>query len=345
MNKILGILTFCLMLSSVTVYAEDYDALDVFEEYAVSDALFVTEDMSVQTQKNQSVDDILKYTSDGGEIQIEIVTPPEHGQVTLIDDVGSFTYTPATDWIGTDVFQFKIGRDEEFSNISHCTIIVSEIEEETPEIPGFVYEDMRTHWGNYSALKLVESDIVKGERIGNRYYFYPETQMRRIDVIEYILSALKVNFDEVDKNETHIFADSTQLPEYINESAYLANKIGFVEGVREGEHVFLRPYEYIVRAEIIRMIDIAMNSKTRNGDELTFTDEKTIPDWAAQSVKNLVGYGIIHGYEDNTLRPYAKITKAQTAEMIYQMMKYNEQNTSETMATRIKQSFYGKLTA
>ena len=61
-----------------------------------------------------------------------------------------------------------------------------------------------------------------------------------------------------------------------------------------------------------------------------------------QSVKNLVGYGIIKGFEDNTLRPYDNITKAQTAEMIYQMMKYDS---AATTIARIKQEFYGTITA
>lgn len=272
---------------------------------------------------------------------------PSNGTLTVTDADGKFTYTPNKDYTGTDYFSFRISGGGESSNISGCDIAVvgeeSKPEEPgfIPEEPGFIYEDMRTHWGNYSAVKLVESDVVKGERIGKRYYFRPETKMRRLDVVEYILAALKTDFDEVDKNETHIFADSASLPEYINEAGYLANKKGFLAGVRDGENIYFHPYEYINRAEIIRMIDLAMSSKTQNGDEIKFADEKIIPDWAAQSVKNLVGYGIIKGFEDNTLRPYDDITKAQTAEMIYQMMKYNEQNSAATLSEGIIREMSG----
>lgn len=350
MNKILGILTVCMLLSSVSINAATYDALDVFEEYAVADIEVITKDMNIQTTKNTPVDSTLSYTtSDNGQIIVEIVTAPEHGTVTLTNDTGGFTYTPAADYTGTDYFQFRVSRGTISSNISRCNIAVTKkpSEPENPPTPdlGFVYIDMQTHWANYSAVKLVEADIMKGERIGSRYYFHPETKMRRIDVIEYILAALKVNFEDVNDNNTHIFADSASLPEYINQSAYLANKIGFVEGVRDGENVYLKPYDYINRAEIIRMIDIAMSSKTRSDIELNFADTSSIPDWAVQSVKNLVGYGIIRGFDDNTLKPYDQITKAQTAEMIYQMMKYNAESTTQTMAARIKHEFYGKLTA
>ena len=340
MKKIALILTTA-FLFSFNVYAKNGDSLDVFEEFAVAELELVCEDMFIETYKNTSVDGVLKFRAEGS-VTVEIVSNPKKGSVTLTNEKGGFTYTPEKDWVGTDSFQFRISKGTESSNISYCGITIKE-QEQAPSEPWFVYEDMRTHWANYSAVKLVEEDILKGERIGNRYYFHPETKMRRIDVIEYILAALKADFSEVDKNETHIFADSAELPEYINYAAYLANKIGFVEGKREGEDVYLRPYEYINRAEIIRMIDIAMGSKTRSDVEINFDDSKNIPGWAMQSVKNLVGYGIIKGFEDNTLRPYDNITKAQTAEMIYQMLKYNR--TAETFSMRIKHENFGRLIA
>ncbi len=324
-----------------SAFAEDYEALDVFEEYATQRANLVTENMFIETEKNKSVDGVLKFSKDEGEITVEIVSSPKNGDVTLTDNSGSFTYTPHADYTGTDSFQFKISRGTESSNISYCGITVLEASKEPLPDVGFVYEDMRTHWANYSAIKLVESDILKGERIGSRYYFHPETKMRRIDTIEYILAALGADFSKVSDNNTHIFADSADLPEYINEAAYLAKEYGFLEGVRDGEQVFLKPYENINRAEIIRMIDLAMKAKTLNNDNLSFNDTAQIPDWAVQSVKNLVGYGIIQGFDDNTLRPYDNITKAQTAEMIYQMMKYKGAYSSTS--ARIKNEIYGTI--
>ncbi len=339
MKNIYSVL-LAISLFPLGVRAKEADVLDVFEEFAVADAALVAEDFNLNVKKNTPAEGTFKYSSSIATITFEIVTQPSNGTLEVSETNEKFTYTPNKDYTGTDSFQFRIKSGSESSNISRCDIAVTE-EENKPEELGFVYEDMRTHWGNYSAVKLVEKDIVKGERIGKRYYFRPETKMRRLDVVEYILAALKADFDEVNKNETHIFADSASLPEYINEAGYLANKKGFLAGVREGENIYFHPYEYINRAEIIRMIDLAMSSKTQNGDEIKFADEKNIPDWAAQSVKNLVGYGIIKGFEDNTLRPYDNITKAQTAEMIYQMMKYNEENSAETISERIIREMNG----
>lgn len=331
------------LLASGIVYAGECDLLDVFEEIVITDTDVTCENFSVETTKNTPVISKLKFIGNG-EIAAEIVSLPLKGELNLIAASGEFTYTPSDGQTGTDSFRFRIIKDGQNSNIATCDIIIKESTSETPGTE-FVYEDMRSHWANYSAVKLVNEDIIKGERIGKRYYFYPETSMRRIDVIEYILAALKIDFEQINKNETHIFEDSADLPEYINYAAYLGHKYGFVNGVRVGEKIYLYPYEYIKRAEIIKMIDSAMGEKTMSGTEIKFMDEAAIPDWAVQSVKNLTGYGIIAGYDDGLLRPYENITKAQTAEMICQMIKYNRQNTQNTMAMRIKNEFYGKITA
>jgi hypothetical protein len=155
-----------------------------------------------------------------------------------------------------------------------------------------------------------------------------------------IISALDADGVSVDGENTHIFADSASLPDYINNAAYRAHKIGIIDGEQNNGELYLNPYESITRAELMKMIDRAMSSKTRSNVSMDFTDFNTVPDWAVQSVKNLVGYGIAEGYDDNTVRPNEKVTKAQTVQMIYQMMKYNEQSSTPTISMRIKNGFY-----
>ena len=355
---LIAVLTSAVFYNCTCVCAmEDYSTLDVFEEYAVIDdtELFETESFSIVTNKNTPIEEKLRFVSDVADTGFEITTPPEKGTVEITSDEGNFTYTPFTDQTGEDSFSFRLTAADRTSNIASCSITINEdgtpqeptdAPTQSPEPIGFVYEDMQNHWGNYSAVKMVERDILKGERIGSNYYFYPDTIMRRIDVINYILSALGADLNDVDENETHIFADSAQLPEYINKTAYVAHKLGIIDGSQEGDNVYLRPYDSINRVELIKMIDKAMSSKTRSDVSLDgFIDHGSIPDWAVQHVKNLLGYGIIQGFEDQTLRPFDQLTKAQTVEMLYQMIKYNESSTAETMASRIKKGFYGAIVA
>lgn len=339
-------LTICLSFAT-SAYAEE-DVLDVFEEYAVADIALESENFSISVQKNGSISDALRYISDDDkDVSFEIVTAPKRGKVEIVDTAGKFVYTAFAGEVGEDSFSYRVTSGTIQSNIATCSVTIVDAPTvsptPTPAPIGFVYTDMVNHWGNYSAVKMVERDILKGERIGSKYYFYPDQQLTRIDVIHYLLASLDADDTNIDTDNTHIFEDSKDYPDYINNSAYIAYKLGFIEGEQNGDNLYLNPYKPITRVELIKMLDKAMNPKTRSGDELMFIDKHLIPDWAVQYVKNMVGYGIVQGYDDGSLRPLEQVTKAQTVEMLYQMIKYNEENSAQTMSTRIKQAFYSDL--
>lgn len=336
-------LIFCVMLGAQTANAED-ETLDVFEEYAVVDSELKSENFSISVAKNGQISDMLRFKADSGNISFIIETAPTKGTVEIMSEEGEFLYTPFKDETGTDSFTYRVANDEEQSNIATCSITITDDQPHPePEPLGFVYADMVDHWGNYSAVKMVERDILKGERIGTKYYFYPDQQLTRIDVIQYLLASLDAEDKEIDTNNTHIFADSAQYPDYINNAAYIAYDLGIIEGEQNGDGLYLNPYKKITRVELIKMLDKAMQPKTKSDLELTFIDKHLIPDWAVQYVKNMVGYGVVQGYDDHSLRPLENVTKAQTVEMMYQMIKYNEENHIQTMSARIKSGFYGKL--
>ena len=54
----------------------------------------------------------------------------------------------------------------------------------------------------------------------------------------------------------------------------------------------------------------------KNGDEGRFVDQEAIPAWAREPVAAAASEGIVRGYEDNTFRPGAFITRAEIALMV-----------------------------
>jgi len=61
--------------------------------------------------------------ADGGTLTAVKVTNPAHGAVTLSGD-GSFTYTPTTDYVGTDTFSYTTGDGGATSNPATVTVTV-----------------------------------------------------------------------------------------------------------------------------------------------------------------------------------------------------------------------------
>ena len=86
--------------------------------------------------------------------------------------------------------------------------------------------------------------------------------------------------------------------------------------------IYLRPFNAITRAEAITILDYALQLDAYGVSETTFKDRASVPEWAVQSVRNLEAYGVIQGYEDNTIRPNQNITRAQAAEMVWQVLKF-----------------------
>lgn len=193
--------------------------------------------------------------------------------------------------------------------------------EPEPTLKPLKYEDMDDHWGAYSAGLLATKGYIVGEEIQDRFFFYPDKVLSRIDFVIMINSIFGV--EPKDSTADNPFADQN-IPSYILRYAIASYEAGIINGSDEGGILYLHPYDKITRVEATKILDNALKLEYPNTEDPEFTDNASIPEWGIQAVKNMEGYGIIRGFEDNTFRPYSNITKAQAAEMLYQTLKYVE---------------------
>lgn len=91
-----------------------------------------------------------------------------------------------------------------------------------------------------------------------------------------------------------------------------AVRIGFVKGYHDGT---FEPDKQISRDEFITMLARALKLKG-NGTDLSFKDVKEIPGWARPSIAQAIEAGIVTGYEDETFRPKAMLSRMEMAAMI-----------------------------
>lgn len=190
-----------------------------------------------------------------------------------------------------------------------------------PTLKPLKYDDMDNHWAAYSAGLLATKGYFIGEEIGDRFFFYPDKVMSRIDFILMVNSIFGVKAKDSTKNNP--FSDKN-VPNYILRHAIAAYEEGIIYGSESGGKLYLSPYEKITRAEAIKILDNALKLKYPSRDDAEFYDSNSIPKWSRQAIQNMEAYGIIRGFSDNTIRPYEHITKAESAEMVYQTLKYLE---------------------
>lgn len=77
-----------------------------------------------------------------------------------------------------------------------------------------------------------------------------------------------------------------------------------------------KPDKNVTRAEFTRMIAVAMKLPLNEQAQLSFSDHKSIPDWARSAIVAAQKAGIINGYKDGSFGPQRNITRAEMAVMI-----------------------------
>ena len=235
-----------------------------------------------------------------------IIANPSKGTITSFDKAtGEFTYHHNTDRLVRDTFTFKVNNGYLDSNAATVTV---EIKTPAP----LAYRDMRTHWGLKSAGTLAVLDLTIGEQIQDMYYYHPDRTVTRAEYALFLNSIMGVPLSS--NTSASVFADVTE--SYMIASLNASHEHGISSGTTVGGKTYFYPDRRITRIEAMKMLDNAMKFTHENTQLLTFSDKHLIPDWATQSVKNLVGYRIVSG-SGGHLRPLDPLTRAEAAQMLF----------------------------
>ena len=288
-------------------------------------------DMTVTVLKDSTDNEIkLKVVDSMGRpiTFFDVGKNPTKGDITAFDQAtGIIKYTPDKGFEGTDSFTFygsltDINSNEIKSNEATVTINVAKY-----AITPVEYADMLDHWAAYSAGSLGALDIVKGERIyysttgtfegatETKRYFRPDEQITRGEFVLWLVSAMRI---KPDTSTVSVFSD--KVPSWMVGATNAAYHANIVLGTLVGGQRFLKANDTLTRLEAIVMIDRAMKLSTSSATP-DFKDWHAVPTWGQQAVMNLAGYGIVKGTPSGYLFPHEMLTRAETAELLFQSYK------------------------
>ncbi|WP_141499624.1 S-layer homology domain-containing protein [Paenibacillus luteus] len=177
----------------------------------------------------------------------------------------------------------------------------------TPEpLPSF--PDTAGHWASAAISKLAEKEILGGFPDGS---FMPNKEMSRAEFMAVMYRML--GLDSFEKKSS--FGD---VPEAAWYSKYVNGlyEAGIVTGFQDGS---FKPNQEMTREEAFVILHRALKDQLPAAADATtssFKDEAGISSWAREAITALTEAGIINGYEDGTLRPKDKITRAEIAAII-----------------------------
>ena len=228
-----------------------------------------------------------------------------------------FTYNTSTGAFSTSLIsdgrphRITITAKDASGNIGRASYDVPQSEDWTPS-----FSDTQDYWAAVYVDYLYTSGITTGYADGT---FRPNQNITRAQFSVMLYRYLGL---EESKYEDVVlpFADLASIPEY----ALPAIRALYTESVINGTtgkdgRLYFNPGNPLTRAQAATMIG-RTQEKGYATAELTFSDAKSIPAYAAGYIQTMVAQGIISGYADGTFKPNNNITRGQMAKILYNLM-------------------------
>jgi len=191
------------------------------------------------------------------------------------------------------------------------------------------FRDISGHWGEEAIFLLSSLDAFNVSS-----YFYPNLEVSREEFAKAITNSITYVAPETAaqiKAETIKLSRPTSPGLAFTDTPRNSPYYVYVEYVKEngimvgqGNGQFL-PTKALTRAEAIKILvntlgleNVAPSPPYSTG----FVDDGSIPDWAKDAIYIGSEVGLIAGYDDGTIRPFQKMTKAEAAQLLYRYIHY-----------------------
>lgn len=203
------------------------------------------------------------------------------------------------------------------TKVTITTPPVTKPENPTPDTPSTPAETKeiadlaKDHWAYESAKALLEKGIISGDA-GETVNLRPNDAITREEASKIALLAVGATVDDTLALD---FTDAASVSDWAKSYIATAAKLGIISGYEDGS---VRSKQTITREEMITLLLKAFNRGTSE-DAVNYADSADIT-WSKGYIAKAASMGIITGYEDNTIRPKANITRAEVFALIYRCM-------------------------
>ncbi|MDE4541380.1 endo-1,4-beta-xylanase [Thermoanaerobacterium sp. R66] len=177
---------------------------------------------------------------------------------------------------------------------------------------GVTFNDIKDNWAKDVIEVLASRHIVEGM---TDTQYEPNKTVTRAEFTAMILRLLNIK-EEAYNGE---FSDVKSGDWYAN-AIEAAHKAGLIEG--DGKNA--RPNDSITREEMtaiaMRAYEMLTQYKEENLGATSFSDDKSISDWARNVVANAAKLGIVNGEPNNVFAPKGNATRAEAAAIVYSLL-------------------------
>lgn len=178
--------------------------------------------------------------------------------------------------------------------------------------PDAPFEDMLEHWAAEYVAYMYSQNVVNGV---DDTHFAPDASVTRAQCALMICRWLGID-TSLYADVALDFVDSADIPAYAADAVKTVYSLGIITGLDTVEGVYFAPNSSLTREQAMTIIGRVQPSGYVQVDIAEYTDADKVQSWSEKYVRELVGRGIISGFEDGTLRPGAAVTRAQLAKIL-----------------------------
>ena len=181
------------------------------------------------------------------------------------------------------------------------------------EEPDYIIPGLDGHWAHDCIMALIENDVIDPD---SKSRIRPDDYITRAEAAVLMGRALKI--EESDDTDTG-YVDN--VPTWARGYVIATTKAKVFKGYPGN---IFKAYGNITREEMTAVLIRAFRENATSDIRLNFIDEADIADWAYGNVAKSVEDGIVAGYEDNTFRPKAYMTRAEAFTIVCRLLGYHE---------------------
>ena len=123
------------------------------------------------------------------------------------------------------------------------------------------------------------------------------------------------------------FEDVSQISEWALPFVRAATGAGLMRGkTTVSDTLIFAPKDSITRQEAIYVLGALLPESEDEIKDTDFTDSDKIAPWADENLRRAYAQGLISGYDDGSVRPESKITRAEAATLVVKLEKILENN-------------------
>lgn len=174
------------------------------------------------------------------------------------------------------------------------------------------FEDVYGHWAEEYIAYMYSQNVVNGVE---EKLFAPDANVTRAQCALMICRWLGIDTAEYADVELD-FVDSEKIPDYAADAVKAVYSLGIITGLDSVDGVYYAPSMPLTREQAMTIVGRIQQSGYEQADISLYTDADKVQGWSEKYVRELVGRGIISGFEDGTLRPEAAVTRAQLAKIL-----------------------------